>query len=475
MIRCEDIFFDQERLCMKIAEGQNVLKGIELPQNKKNALLFHEGSFTELPWQGLQMLGERCCIVFFPSGYIRELPIPAAELSTTLRSQCIRLLWNLSIALEKAGDAVYRVLDSVPLSNIWFFSNGDILLLSSQMGDFIDLFEYDAERHEDKEIWYAYNCRYGFGSANYLCQLLYYSLSGRAPFADPAVRENGFKAIPLEYLFDPSETRIAGLCQAVDTALSDNRKFQAGIRHPYEHFRDIIRPYADLDVDSLKPTDTNPGLESFGKKMKKRANLRVFVRKKGFKVAIIIVCAAIVLGIAGFYIWQAVKPPATRDLDEAGIINWYYEMYTELDVTNMKEPLRFGYEGPDMVEVSTMFVTSTMQKAYDQVSLIIDPRQWIAGGMGPLPESSTVFGVSDVIVEKLTDDLWRATVTAWSSTNYLKENESTLDLAAGMDVFRHTRVVEFTFRTKSDWREVSRIEVISDEIVETIHVEYQKN
>ena len=470
MIGREDIFFSNGRLCLKVAEGENVLKGIDTPQNKKNALLFRDGEFTELPWQGLQMIGNLCCIVFFPSDLVTELPIPAAELATSLRSRCISLLWNLSIAIEKAGDRLYRVLDSVPLSNIWFFPNGDILLLSSQMGDFVDLFEIDSDRFEDKEVWYAHNCMAGFGSANYLCQLLYYSLSGKAPFADPAVRENGFRAVPLELLFSPEETRISDLCRAVDMCLSDNRKFQAGIRRPYEHFRDILRPLENLDVDTLVPAE-NPGLAVLRQKIEKRASRRVFFRKKGFKVFMIALAAAAVLGIASFYIYKALKPPVTRYMDEAQIIAFYYDMYTDLDVTQMKEPLRNGYEGPDMVEVSTMYVTGTMQKAYDGNSLIVDPRVWIAQGMGPLKESSYVFGVTDVAVERISDDVFRATLTAWSSTNYLKA-DNTLDREAGMDVLKHTRVVEFTFRTRKDWREISKIELVSDEVVDTVHIEY---
>ena len=47
MIGRDEIFFSNGRLCLKIAEGENVLKGIDTPQNKKNALLFRDGDFTE--------------------------------------------------------------------------------------------------------------------------------------------------------------------------------------------------------------------------------------------------------------------------------------------------------------------------------------------------------------------------------------------------------------------------------------------
>ena len=469
----EDIFYNEGRLCIKIAEGDNVLKGLDTPQNKQDALLFHQGAFTELPWQGFMVLEGKACIVFFPNENLSEIPIPCTELAHSLRPRCISLLRDLSVALEMAGNRLNWILDSIPLSNIWFLQNGDILLLPAQMGDAIDLFELDAERFLDREVWYAHNCVEGFGKANYLFQLLYYSLSGIRPFEDLSVREDHFRAIPLELHFPADVTEIRELCIAVDKSLSDNRKYQLQKRRPLDFFRAVLDDYKDFDVDSLK-TGENPGLEDFYKGTQRRAKIRAFVRKKGFKVFLIVLAAATALGIAGFYIYRAVKPPLTRDLNEAQIIEYYYDAMTRMDTEDLAEPLKFGYSGPDMTQVSTLYVTSTMQRVYEGGSLIIDPNQWLADGKPALVPGNTVFGVTDVKVEKLSDDVFRAIVTTWSSQNYMQENND-FDIEAGMDVYRHIEVVEFTFRSRGNWREVSKIEHISDEVVETIHVNYQTN
>ena len=465
-----EIFFDDNRLCIEIARGTGVLKGYEIPRNKKSALLYHDAQMTEVDWQSVQMIGDRCCLVFCPNERFTELPVSAFELCGSLRPRCFELLRSLSHALEEAGDRLYWNMDSVPLSSIWFFENGDILLLCDQMGDALDMFELDEDRFWDKEAWLAHNCAEGFGKAHYLCQLLYYSLTTVVPFASPVVRENGFRAVPMNLLLTGIDEQTRGLGETVDKAISDNRKFQLSQRRPMAFFRSLIDSYADLTPDRFVP-GYNPDIEAYREKSERRARRRAFFRKKGFKTVMIIIAALIVAGIAGWAIWRAVKPPLTKDLNEYEIIDYYYDALTRLDVGALDEPLKYGYSGPDMVQVSTIYVTSSVQKSYEGRSHVVDPRDWIRDGMGPLPKSSIVYGVSDVKVQQIDDDVFRAVITSWSSENYLDER-NTLIVEDGMDVYRYTEVVDFTFRTRGTWREISNIEKVDMTLDQVYHVDY---
>ena len=465
-----EIFFDEDRLCIEIAHGQGVLRGYEIPKNKQDALLYHDGQLLDISWQSIQMVGDSCAIVFYRNEYFAELPVTAFELSGTLRPRCFGLLENLSHALALAGDRLYWNMDSVPLSNIWFFSNGDILLLNGQMGDLLDMFELDEDRYWDKEVWYAHNCVEGFGKTHYLFQLLYYSLTKEIPFASPVVRENGFRAVPMNLLLTGTDTRTESLGTTVDRAITDDRKFQLQQRDPMEFFRRTIARYKDLGMDSFTP-GYNPDIEEYRAKSEKRARRKAFVRTKGFRTVMIVIGSLIVASIAGWAIWRAVKPPLTRDLNEVEIIEYYYDALTRLDVAAMDEPLKSGYNGPDMVEVSSLYVTGAMQKTYEGESHIIDPRKWIEEGMGELPASSIVYGVTDVDVIQLSDDVFRATVTMWSSENYIDDSNE-LDTLVGMDVYKYRQVVDFTFITRGSWREISKIETVSLDLTDEIHVDY---
>ena len=465
-----EIFYNEDRLCITLARGDGLLKGFDAPATKQSALLYHSAQLFEIPWQSLQMIGDRCCLVFMPTDRFSGIPVDASELAHSLRDRSLSLLRDLSHAIELAGDRLYWNLDSVPLSNILFFENGDILLLSDQMGDALDRFELDDMRRFDKSLWYAHNCVEGFGKTNYLFQLLYYTLSGIPPFEAEAVRENSFRAVPLGLLFPPADEKLGGLFTAVEKALSDDRKFQFSVRQPFAFFRNVVDGFAEVGVRNIVP-GPNPGLAAYEQKLEKRAKVRIFLRKKGFRTFLIVLGVALVLSIIGFYVWRAVKPPVTKDLNDEQIIEWYYDRLTSLDANSLTEPLKNGYDGPDFVQVSSLYVTSSMQKTYEGSSLVVDPRVWIAEGMGDLPMGTIVFGVTDLQIQQISEDVYRVVVHFWSSSNEIDE-ANVLIADTGMDVFEYYQVNEITFQTRKTWREITDIDQISMDLVNTYHIGY---
>ena len=72
------IFYDEGRLCITLAEGEGILKGFDSPANKQSALLYHSAQMTEIPWQSLQMIGDKCCLVFMPTDRFSGIPVDAS-------------------------------------------------------------------------------------------------------------------------------------------------------------------------------------------------------------------------------------------------------------------------------------------------------------------------------------------------------------------------------------------------------------
>ena len=473
MIGKEQLFYDNGRLCMEIARGEGVLKGFDSPQNKQNAFLYHKAQLIELPWQGVQMIGLKCCLVFYPHELLTEIPTPSSELSSSLRPRSFELLRELTHALGMAGERLFWNLDSIPLSNFWFFDNGDILLLSDQMGDILDMFELDEDRFRDKSIWHAHNCIEGYGKAQFLFQLLYYTLSGVAPFESSEVRLNKFRAVPLGLLFPP-QSSAQPIFRTIDKAISDDRRFQFSVRKPMTFFIETLEQLSEIPEADLVP-GANSGLSAYRAMLQKRADRRTFFRKKGFKAALIAVASVIVLAIAVFYVYRAVKPPETKDLSEPELIRWYYDALSNLDVSAMDEPLRNGYNGPDMLEVSSLYVTSSYQKAYGGASNIINANDWLKAGMPNLPQYSTVYGATDVQVEQLSDDVFRAYVTFWTTSNYLDSSyDEDVENQTERVVYEYLNTVDFTFRSRGYWREITKIQVEDIKMVNEYHVQFSE-
>ena len=410
------------------------------------------------------MIGSRCCLVFYPHELLTEIPISSSELSGSLRPKAFELLRELTHALGMAGERLFWLMDSIPLSNFWFFDNGDILLLSSQMGDILDRFELTEDRFIDKSIWHAHNCIEGYGKAQFMFQLLYYTLSGTAPFGSREVRENGFRAIPLRLLFPPSSS-AGPVFSTIDKALSDDRKFQFTIRKPMTFFIETLDKLSEIPETDLIPGE-NPELEQYRNRITKTADRKAFFRKKGIKITLISLAVAVVLGIAIFYVYRAVRPPETKDLNEVELIERYYDAVTNLDVGAMDEALRNGYSGPDMMEVSSLYVTSAYQQAYGGASNVVNPNTWIEEGMPALPMYSTIYGATDVRVEQLSDDVFRAYVTFWTTASSDDIDEIPVDTTA----YEYLHVVDVTFRTRGYWREITKIDTVENTLIREHHI-----
>ena len=59
----------------------------------------------------------------------------------------------------------------------------------------------------------------------------------------------------------------------------------------------------------------------------------------------------------------------------------------------------------------------------------------------------------------------------WSSENYIDERND-LDTLIGMDVYKYRQVVDFTFTSRGTWREISKIETVSLDLLDEYHIDY---
>lgn len=473
----DNLFYDNGRLCIRLAEGARGLKGYEAPQNKIPAMLYHDGQLIDINWQSVSVINDDSTLSFWPTDLYEGIPYTVNELATVLRPRAIDFILKLSYAIEKAEKRLDWGFGAIPTSSFYFFENGDVLLMSAQIADIIDRFEYDDERFDDKEKWYAHNCVNDFGKAHFLFQLVHFALTGVAPFESDAIRLTGFQALPMELYFSPENTRILPLCQEVNKAFSNNKKFMFQTKKPYDYFREAIeRTTAFLNEDDLQGGD-NPAITAYLESRDKKAQRKTFWRKKGVLVAVITVAVAAVLYIAGYYIHLAVKAPATRDLNEVQMIEYYYNAYTNLDVAELEEPLKFGYEGPDMTGIATKYVTSTMQQAYEGGSQNVDARQWLADGMPAIKENFAIFGVTDIKTRKISDDVYEATIERYDVDDLFDVSEEEKDMTFlekkdHVIIYKYREVVQFTFRTRRDFREITKIDRLNIELIDSVRVDY---
>jgi hypothetical protein len=90
-------------------------------------------------------------------------------------------------------------------------------------------------------------------------------------------------------------------------------------------------------------------------------------------------------------------------MDSAQVIRSYYEAFGALDHQRMDAAVMGKAGKKDIEMVTNFFVISRVRQAYEQnISALIPAQEWRDSGSPPV--SSPVFGVSDLVIEKIAGD-----------------------------------------------------------------------
>lgn len=487
MIRYPNVFFEDDKINISI-EGISSLKGFDIPRQKQSVLLYKDGVMNELTWSNLMVLDEKRYITVNCNGLVSEEPIPAALLPSALRSTCISRLLELGQALAIA-DSRYKFVpwdfSSLSLTSFYFIPSGGVMILPRQVTDMMESLQSEDFRYEDKELWYAHNCVQDYGKVHFLTQLLYYALTGVVPYQSYEVRNNGFKPVPIRLFIANPTPDTDRLCRVIDGILTASKKVMYAAGNPYDYFEKNIRCFERLlNPDDIKTGETD-SYKSFMAKYEKSAKKKEYFRKKGWLVILLSIVGIVVIYIAAFYIKQALTPPETRGMEPAQIVVAYYDALNDLDTEGLEDSLKRGVKSPDLYEVASLYVTSSMRKSYERINnAVISAQEWVDGGKQGIPRSSTIYGTTNMKTEYLPvaeGIKVRATFTFYSTSNYDEDPrakaekdyvEPNPDTDPTVKVYEYLEVMDFGFEPKKDWFEISSITSVSQKLTNIYEVPY---
>ena len=481
MITSKDIFAKDGMLCIAVADPVTGLRGFELSSQRPPALLYKNGSFTQVAWLGVRLENGRRCLCFDAQPFVEEVPTPALELAHSLRPNAFDHLENLAHALQRLEGSKDCELDwnfsALPLSSI-YFATDSVLLLPARASDFIDSVMPDEDRFLDREVWYVHNEANRFGKAHYLFQLLYYALASTMPFAPQDVRDCGYRPMPLSLFFANDggivqNKEIDKLCRTVDSAFSMTRKDMYKVSDPYEYFLKVLgngkSSFTATDCIAMK----SKVYKEYLQKLEKKASLRRFLRKKGAVLAAAIVGAVAVISIAWYYIALALAPPATAGLPKEDIVRAYYKAVNDLDLQGVKDSLARGSKSPDEMTVTNLEVTQKVRYAYEGMNPIIEAQSWLDEGMPAIPQGTMVYGIANLEVQAVDETTAVATFDFLRPyEDYSKETDATTASSVFTGVYRET--VKFSFVQRRTWLEISSIDVLEETLTNVFEVSYKE-
>jgi hypothetical protein len=418
--------------------------------------------------------------------------LPFSSLFTTLRSQALPLLRDLAKALCKVPSGFTHPSNGfIETWRIFFLEQGGFLLLPVSLSNIISATVSDQDRIEGYGRWVKPQVEYPFGLCHQFTQFLYTACTGFAPFEKDTVREDQWRHLPLSFGFTKVQPKLSAW---IDNTLALSEKDQRIIASAAYSGEENLKWWLEQTKDFTwsdplegiarsKSYEGHPEAMQFLQQQEKRAQRRVFWRKKGALVVSVGIAAVIVLSIFVNLIVNELKPPYTKDMGPTQIIEEFFIGQNLLDSQKMTAAFVRGLKNPFEMEVSGLFVNSKVRLAYEGKNTVVRADEWVAQGMPAVPGYAMIYGVSDVKIQNLGENRYLATYRFFSPTyeedKDVKDDPTFSEAgdrgAAGLTVEVFDRALEFTFTDKKGYYQITSIQPVSSASTGTLLVEtYQE-
>jgi hypothetical protein len=163
-------------------------------------------------------------------------------------------------------------------------------------------------------------------------------------------------------------------------------------------------------------------LEAEKEQFQKKKALKVNTRRFIIRNTAIIIGVVIAMGVAGLIAGSVISGrkdlPTTKGMEPVQVVRSYYTSFGTLDHSMMEACTVKGAGKSDIGMVTNFFVISKVRQAYEfnEAPGIVPAQEWVDTGENPA--GRTVFGVSDLMLEKLEDgeatQHFRASYMLWT-------------------------------------------------------------
>ncbi|MCF0237006.1 MAG: hypothetical protein HUK24_00275, partial [Sphaerochaetaceae bacterium] len=247
---------------------------------------------------------------------------------------------------------------------------------------------------------------------------------------------------------------------------------------PYSYFlKNFVNLTNNLTIEECEITDTNKYLKEKNN-FEKRSNILKFIRQKGLLTLTITIGAITLLSIIWHFIWNAIKPPVTKDLNQVEIIEYVIEGINSLS-PDFSEPFSSDKNNPYYTIVTSNYVTGAMRMAYENATAYYTPDQWESSNLEALPLYSRIFGIKDLEIEQIDELTFVLTYKEYGDGGFYYEEgiDPDKDLTAlPIGIFVEIRNVEaeIVFKVRRSWYEIESMVITKDDVIQTFSVPYSK-
>lgn len=467
-----------EKTCIRLGSDTFALPKHLMQGEKKYSYILRHGELEPFYWEGLVTIADAKYV------YMAPMDIkPISEIAKSERNNALLIMQSFALLLTKAPQSFSSSLDSgvLPLWRFYILPDG-VMMLGEDISDIFAVMQAKDERWEQIVAFTKKGMEKGFSLISQFAQLLYFSLTSVLPYKDDDIRCNNYKEIPLNFfkkdLFPALDDKTLGFINFVLHAKDRAMRDIEGNRTPVENLSWFISRTQGLswDVEDLECVDSEKLLSSiknskeyieFNEKTEKKAKRTRFWRVKGTIILVSTIIIGCTLGFGIPYVKSFFDPPYTQELDPEEMVYAFYEAQNELNTANLSAPLK-KTKAPQESEVINLFVTTRTRYATENFDPVVRADEWIKNGKPSIRSSSIIYGVVDLTVTKVDENVYDATGT-WYTPYAYEESDTSVSSdieETGTKVYKYKITQRFTFTwNERGWYNITSIDNIADEFL----------
>lgn len=384
-----------------------------LSGKKEPSYLYQEGKLEQIDYLAVSDDKSYRFIIF------KDLElIDFNEIGNSLREEALPLLRELATALSLLPPNFLNPFNGfVETWRFYFIKTGGFLILSEQLSNVILFSSTTALRDKYYHNYLKTDVFPPFALCHQFVQFLYYGCATFAPYSLKEVKENSFRPIPLTTDFTTLNIKTAEWIDFIlKTKEKEQRQFVSSAYRSEENLSwflkesenliwDVKNQSVDLEIIRKEKPQLNEYLLSSTKRVK-RIN---FLKKRGALIATLSIAFIAIVFFVLTIVGSDKKGPILSNLNDEQTVQYFYNGLNNLDLNQMSLTLRSFAKNPFEKEVSSLFVNMQMRKFYEGKESFILAQQWAKEDFAPLDNSLLVYGTYDLEIEKLEENLFKAT------------------------------------------------------------------
>ncbi|MBN2656190.1 MAG: hypothetical protein JXR86_03960 [Spirochaetales bacterium] len=322
------------------------------------------------------------------------------------------VLLDLAEALHTIKDRNFPV-RNFSLSSVFYCENGDILFFPPRLMEFLNSHRVRQNSMEMITPWNKPGLGGDAARAFTIASLAYKVMTGAVPF--PGEDEEEIERLMSKANYTSPLLSCPRLNDETVSLLDQSFKGSGTLGL----WRVLLKKWIESGIEDTGISEEDLKRRELEEQKKEEARLRkmktAFFLSKNRSIligigAVIMILALIVQAPLSKYLAE----PVTAGMNQEEVVRLYYSSFRTLDMEALEDTITSRAGKEDINEISTIYVTTRVRTSYEGSTGLLDPEEWIASGMEPVPPGTQVWGISGLDVRSLGNDIYEAEYIKWT-------------------------------------------------------------